>query len=110
MHRKDDGLEPIEDKMGDDTLYIIFGMESWMMNIIRAIRGMPLDHLDKNSKRRIVAQKHKFYWDAPYLYRLGEDGVLRRCVEKEERQEILRKCPSSEYRGHYGHFQTNAKV
>ena len=110
MHRKDDGLEPIEDRMRDDHLYKVLDKESWMNDIIRAIRGMPLDHLDKNKRRRIIAQKNKFYWDAPYLYRFGEDGVLRRCIEREEREEILRKCHSSEYGGHYGYFRTNAKV
>jgi hypothetical protein len=28
----------------------------------------------------------------------------------EEREEILRKCHSSKYGGHYGHFRTQAKV
>jgi transposase InsO family protein len=31
-------------------------------------------------------------------------------VPQEEREEILRKCHSSEYGGHYGHFRTQAKV
>jgi hypothetical protein len=31
-------------------------------------------------------------------------------VPREEREEILRKCHSSEYGGHYGHFRTQAKV
>jgi hypothetical protein len=31
-------------------------------------------------------------------------------VPAEEREEILRKCHSSEYGGHYGHFRTQAKV
>jgi hypothetical protein len=71
---------------------------------------MPLDHLDKNAKRRAIAESRKFYWDAPYLYRCGDDVVLRRCVPQEEREEILRKCHSSEYGGHYGHFRTQVKV
>jgi hypothetical protein len=45
---------------------------------------MPLDHLDKNAKIRVIAESRKFYWDAPYLYRCGDDGVLRRCVPREQ--------------------------
>jgi hypothetical protein len=71
---------------------------------------MPLDHLDKNAQKRVKAESQKYYWDAPYLFRLGADGVLRRCVPREERLEILRKCPSGKYGGHYGHFRTQAKV
>jgi hypothetical protein len=71
---------------------------------------MPLDHLDKNDKRRVITKSEKLYWGAPYPYRCGDDGVLRTCVPREEREEILRKCHSSEYGGHYGHFRTQAKV
>jgi hypothetical protein len=70
-----------------------------MINIIRAIRKMPLDHLDKNAQRRVMAESQKYYWDTPYLFRLGADRVLRRCVLREERVEILRKCHSDEYGG-----------
>jgi transposase InsO family protein len=35
---------------------------------------------------------------------------MRRCVPREERLEILRKCHSAEYGGHYSHFWTQAKV
>jgi hypothetical protein len=109
MNREDD-KEPIEDKMKDDHLYRVLDKDTWMINIIRVIRKMPLDHLDKNAQRRVMVESQKYYWDAPYLFRLGADGVLRRCVPREERLEILRKCHSGEYEGHYGHFRTQAKV
>jgi transposase InsO family protein len=35
---------------------------------------------------------------------------MRRCVPREERLEILRKCHSAEYGGHYSHYRTQAKV
>jgi transposase InsO family protein len=35
---------------------------------------------------------------------------MRRCVPREERLEILRKCHAEEYGGHYSHFRTQAKV
>jgi hypothetical protein len=81
-----------------------------MIDIIRAIRKMPLDHLDKNSQRRIISESPKYFWDAPYLFKLGNDGVMRRCVPREERLEILRKCHSAEYDGHYSHFRTQEQV
>jgi hypothetical protein len=81
-----------------------------MTDIIRAIRKTPLDHLDKNSQRRIISKLQKYFWDALYLFKLGNDGVMRRCVPREQRPEILRKCHSTEYGGHYSHFRTQAKV
>jgi hypothetical protein len=110
MNHGQDDKEPIEDKMRDDHLYRVLDKDTWMINIIRAIRKMPLDHLDKNTQRRIVSKSRKYFWDSPYLFKLGNDGVMRRCVPREERLEILRKCHLVEYGGHYSHFQTQAKV
>jgi hypothetical protein len=109
MNRGQDDKEPIEDKMRDDHLYRVLDKE-WMIDIIRAIWKMHLDHLDKNSQRRIISKSQKYFWDAPYLFKLGNDGVMRRCVPREERLEILRKCHSTEYGGHYRHCRTQAKV
>jgi hypothetical protein len=111
MNHGQDDKEPIEDKMRDDHLYRVLDKDTWMIDIIRAIRKMPLDHLDKNSQRRIIFESRKYFWDAHYLIKLGNDGVMRRCVPREERLEILRrKCHSAEYYGHYSHFRSQAKV
>jgi transposase InsO family protein len=71
---------------------------------------MSLDHLYRNSQRKIISESRKYFWDAPYLFKLGNDGVMRRCVPREERLEILRKCHSTQYGGCYSHFRTQAKV
>jgi hypothetical protein len=110
MNHGQDAKEPIEDKMRDDHLYRVLDKDTWMIDIIRAIRKMPLDHLDRNSQRRIISESRKYFWDAPYLFKLGNDVVMRRCVPREERLEILRKCHSAEYGGHYSHLRTQAKV
>jgi hypothetical protein len=110
MNRGQDDKEPIEDKMRDDHLYRVLDKDTWIIAIIRAIQKMHLDHLDKNSQRRIISESRKYFWDAPYLFKLGNDGVMKRCVPREERLEILRKCHSAEYGGHYSHFRTQAKV
>jgi hypothetical protein len=58
---------------------------------------MPLEHLDKNTQRRVISESQKYFWDSAYLFKLRNDGIVRRCVPREERQEILRKCHSVEY-------------
>jgi adenosine/AMP kinase len=85
-----DDKEPIEDKMSDDHLYRVLDKDAWMIDIIRAIRKMPLDHLHRNSQWKIIYESKKYFWDAPYLFKLSNDGVMRRCVPIEERLEILR--------------------
>jgi hypothetical protein len=54
MNRGQDDKKPIERKIRDDHLYRVLDKYTWMIDIIRAIRKMPLDHLDKNTQRRIV--------------------------------------------------------
>jgi hypothetical protein len=96
MNRGQDDKEGIEDEMRDDHLYRVLDKDTWMIDIIRAIRKMPLDHLDKNSQKKIISESRKYFWDAPYLFKLGSDGVMRICVPREERVEIMRKCDSAE--------------
>jgi hypothetical protein len=110
INHGEDDKDPIEDKMRDDHLYRVLDKDTWMIDIIRAIRKMALDHLDKYSQRRIIFESQKYFWDAPYLFKLGIDGVIRRCVPREKRLGILRKCHSAEYGGHYSHFWTQEKV
>jgi hypothetical protein len=59
MNHGQDDKEPIEDKMRDDHLYRVLDKDTWMIDIIRSIRKMPLDHLDKNSQRRIISESRK---------------------------------------------------
>jgi hypothetical protein len=61
MNRGQDDKEPIEDKMRDDHLYRVLDKDTWMNDIIRAIWKMPLDHLDRNSQRRIISESKKYF-------------------------------------------------
>jgi hypothetical protein len=63
MNRGQDDKEPIEDKMKDDHLYRVLDKDTCMIDIIRAIRKMPLDHLDKNSQKKIISESKKYFWD-----------------------------------------------
>jgi hypothetical protein len=53
--------ESIKDLMRDNHLYRVLDRDTWMINIIRAIRKMPLDHLDKNAQRKVMAESQKYY-------------------------------------------------
>jgi hypothetical protein len=56
MNRGQDDKEPIEDKMRDDHLCRVLDKDTWMIDIIWAIQKMPLDHLYKNTQRRIISE------------------------------------------------------
>jgi hypothetical protein len=63
MNRGQDDKDPLEDKMRDDHLYRVLDKDTWMIDIIRAILKMPLDHIDKNTQRRIISESPKYSWD-----------------------------------------------
>ncbi|KAI3748909.1 hypothetical protein L6452_12328 [Arctium lappa] len=53
----------------------------------------------------------KFYlWDDPFLFKLGTDQLLRRCIPETEAAAILQHCHQSAYGGHFGGQRTAAKV
>ena len=62
------------------------------------------------SKKKLVHESRRHLWDAPYLYRVCADGLLRRCVPTAEGQKIIEKCHAAPYGGHYGVFRTQAKI
>ncbi|KAI3673298.1 hypothetical protein L6452_39415 [Arctium lappa] len=53
--------------------------------------------------------KH-YFWDEPFLYKLGTDQVLRKCVPNLEMKNILNDCHASPYGGHFGGQRTAAKI
>ncbi|KAI5418005.1 hypothetical protein KIW84_042587 [Lathyrus oleraceus] len=42
-----------------------------------------------------------YLWDDPFLYKRGVDGLVRRCVPKEEQRDVLRACHDSDYGGYF---------
>ncbi|KAI3759834.1 hypothetical protein L6452_07929 [Arctium lappa] len=51
-----------------------------------------------------------YFWDDPFLYKLGADQILRKCVPDFEIKDILRDSHESPYGGHFGGQRTAAKI
>ena len=99
---------PINDFLRDDTLLKVSTRDPWYANIVNfMVTGYVPPGADK---RKLIKDSRLHLWDEPYLYRICADGLLRRCVPIEEAYQILEKCHSTSYGGHYGAFRTNAKV
>ncbi|XP_076903041.1 uncharacterized protein LOC143557992 [Bidens hawaiensis] len=68
-------------------------------------------------KRMSHQQKNKFFadvkfyiWDDPYLFRIGADQLVRRCVDAKEGWQILSHCHLGSTVGHHGASLTSKKV
>jgi hypothetical protein len=98
---------PINDSMRDDMLFKVSKSDPWYMNIANFMVSsyIPLGE----DKKKLVYESRLYIWDPSYLFRVCADGLLRRCVPTEEGIEIIERCQSSPYGGHYGVFRTHAK-
>lgn len=54
--------------------------------------------------RKLLYETQLSHLDNPYLYRVCADGLLRRYVLVEEGIQIVEKCHTTTYGGHYGSF------
>jgi hypothetical protein len=54
------------------------------------------------NKKKLVFESRNHLWDDPHLY--------RRCVPAAEGIQIIEKCHTATNGGHFGAFQTQAKI
>ena len=83
----------------------------WFANLanFKATGFIPED-FNAQQKKKFLRDAKYYVWDEPYLFKLGVDNLLRRCVTKEEAKSILWHYHNSLYGGHFGGDQTTAKV
>jgi hypothetical protein len=99
---------PINDSLQDDMLFKITKSDPWYINIVNFMVAGYVP--PGENKRKLIYKCHLHIWDEPYLFRVYSNGLLRRYVPVEEGIEIIERCHSSPYEGHYGAFRTHSKI
>ncbi|XP_076958124.1 uncharacterized protein LOC143633763 [Bidens hawaiensis] len=61
-------------------------------------------------KRKFFRDVNRYVWDDPFLFKIGGDQILRRCVTKEEGWDILKQVNEGLTGGHLGAHATAQKV
>ncbi|XP_022007316.1 uncharacterized protein LOC110906501 [Helianthus annuus] len=83
----------------------------WFSDIANYLAdGFVMESLSLQEKRKLTRDARKYIWDDPYLFRIGGDRVLRRCVSREEGAGILRHVHEGLTGGHHGAHVTAQKV
>ncbi|KAD7116822.1 hypothetical protein E3N88_04090 [Mikania micrantha] len=72
--------------------------------------GVLLKGMTHQQKKKFFADMKHYLWDDPYLFRVGADQVIRRCVHGAEAADILRHCHEGPTGGHHGATLTAKKV
>ncbi|XP_073051222.1 uncharacterized protein [Primulina eburnea] len=101
----------IQETFPDEQLFEVNSVLPWFADIANFLScgTLPPD-LSYHQKKKFVHDIKFFYWDDPFVYKRCADQVIRRCVEGLEAQQILEKCHSSPYGGHFGASRTAAKI
>lgn len=83
----------------------------WFVDIAN-YKATSLIHNDLNGKqtKRILCDSNQCVWNDPYLFKIGVDNLLRRCVTMEEARSIIWHCHNSSYGYHYNGERTTVKV
>jgi hypothetical protein len=89
-------------------LFKITKSDPWYINIVNFMVAGYVP--PGENKRKLIYKCHLHIWDEPYLFRVYSNGLLRRYVPVEEGIEIIERCHSSPYEGHYGAFRTHSKI
>jgi hypothetical protein len=95
---------PINDFLRDDMLLKVTALHPWYANIVNFMVSGYIP--PRESRKKLVYECRHHLWDAPYLYQVCADGLLRHCVPKAEGHKIIEKCHVAPYGGHYGVFRT----
>ncbi|XP_035837052.1 uncharacterized protein LOC118484986 [Helianthus annuus] len=107
-----------EDSIGDtfphETIdFVSAGVEGlpWFSDLVNYLAtGDLVRGMSYQQKKKLLREARKYIWDDPYLFRIGGDRVLRRCVSKEEGLDILRHVHEGLTGGHHGANVTAQKV
>jgi len=75
----------------------------------KAVGALP-DDLTWYQKKKFFRDAKYFVWDDPYLFKIGENNLLRRCVTQGEVRSMLWHFHSSPYGGLYNGERTIVKV
>ncbi|GJY80214.1 reverse transcriptase domain-containing protein [Tanacetum coccineum] len=58
--------------------------------------------MSSQQKKKFFKYMKHYFWDDPYLFRIGANQVIRRCVHGQEAVDILTACHNGPTGGHHG--------
>ncbi|GJW96129.1 hypothetical protein Tco_0177937 [Tanacetum coccineum] len=82
----------------------------WFADIANYHAGnFVVKEMSSQQKKKVFKDVRHYFWYDPYLFRIGADQVIRRCVHGQEAVDILTACHNRPTRGHHGANYTVSK-
>ena len=104
--------KPIKEIFPDERLLTIRHFNSpWFADIANFIltREFP-ETFTKQEKKKLIYDSKSYLWYDPFIWKLCNDGMLRRCIVNEEIGSVLQHCHGMVNGSHFGPQRTTAKV
>ena len=77
------------DEFPDEHLFAT-STAPWYADIVNYLVSGELPiHWSKSDRDMFRAQVFYFIWEDPYLFKVGPDKIMRRCVPKEEKESVI---------------------
>ncbi|XP_027155977.1 uncharacterized protein LOC113756537 [Coffea eugenioides] len=108
--RKEEAV-PISEVFPDEHLFYLKGKEPWYADIVNFLvsHKFPIG-MSKSKRDKIVHDSRYYIWDEPYLWKIGSDQIIRRCVPESETPSILAHCHNYACGGHFGPKRNARKI
>jgi hypothetical protein len=85
--------EPMDDSFPDEHLFSCVCDHTMVCNIANyLVAGRLPQHFSYRERCALVKKSGPFTWIKGYLFKLGPDQILQRCVREDEVYEILKAC------------------
>jgi hypothetical protein len=94
-----------------EVMYIPPGQDSWYTDLSYFLHhGTFLEHLNPRERRALRLKSTQYCLINSVLFRRNYDGVLLRCLEKEDAEKVLRELHDGPGRGHFAGETTAHKI
>ncbi|GJW10079.1 reverse transcriptase domain-containing protein [Tanacetum coccineum] len=83
----------------------------WFADIANShAKNFIMKGMSSQQNKKFFKDVKRYFWDDPYLFRIGADQVIRRCDYSQEVVDILTTCHNGPTGGHHGANYTAKKV
>ena len=97
-HGGDSSVIPLVEHFPDEYLFHVDIETPWFADFVNYWASnctfIP-DHYNAHARKKFLRDARSYIWDDPYLWKVGKDQVIRRCIPQGEAPEIISLCHSS---------------
>ena len=107
----DNGVPINETFHGEHLLSVASKELPWFADIANyLVSGILPYGMDYRQRKKFLHDSKVYYWEEPLLYKRCVDGLIRRCIPRDEAQDVLRHCHFLDVGGYFGSKKMASKV